>query len=124
MPGPVHVQVRGYVGAAYSSFSTFRRGRFGVNVTLTVFGPHRGRPYLRTAGSWLRSSDSSTALRSHSLRPLESVQSTWAPAMPSSAATACRGHPRAAAPSASVLAPNRLLWSLGVPGLRALAISR
>ena len=31
---------------------------------------------------------SSRALRSHSLRPLESAQSTWAPVMPSSAATA------------------------------------
>ena len=51
----------------------------------------------------LRSSDSSRALRSHWLRPLELAQSTWAPVMPSSTATAGRGHPRAVAPSESTI---------------------
>jgi hypothetical protein len=53
--------------------------------------------------SLLRSSASSRALRAQWLRPLESAQSTCAPASPKSASTAWRGHPRGVVPSASVI---------------------
>ena len=58
-------------------------------------------------GAWrcarqLRSSASSMALRSYSLRPRESSQSTRSPVIPFSACTACRAHPRADSPSRSI----------------------
>ena len=64
------------VRSGYQSLSVWAVKPFVTRGALIVLMPY---------ASLLRFSDSSRAVRSHWLRPLESAQSTWAPVMPPSA---------------------------------------